>query len=217
MLKTLPLIERERFLGKKGYGGNWNIKAEAGTIFKREWFTITNSSQNLINGIRFWDFGATTLKNIRTGDFTVGLLLFYNSSEDNYLIKDIIRIKLPPAHTNKLLLETAYKDGQNIMIRWQQEPGASGVRDSLNIQNILKGFNAKGIIDNRDKVSRALPLSYLVEQGKFNLQIGEWNNDFLSEAEGFPDISKHDDQVDALSGAFNEICRPKFRESNFKY
>jgi phage terminase large subunit-like protein len=41
-----------------------------------------------------------------------------------------------------------------------------------------------------------------------------WNNEFLSELEGFPE-RKHDDQVDALSGAFDALFHkpakvPKF-------
>ena len=37
---------------------------------------------------------------------------------------------------------------------------------------------------------------------------GEWNNEFISELEGFPDGS-HDDMVDAASDAFNELSKTK--------
>jgi predicted phage terminase large subunit-like protein len=37
---------------------------------------------------------------------------------------------------------------------------------------------------------------------------GKWNTDFLDELTRFP-LDKHDDQVDASSGAFNYLSRMK--------
>lgn len=206
-LKGMQLVERERFLN-----GNWKIKAEAGTIFKREWIEV-GAPPTIEAGdrlVRYWDLAATTSQNATTGDYTVGLLMHYHAATDTYWVRDVIRQRLTPANTNQLIEQTAHRDGRMVKIRWQQEGGAAGVRDSINLQQILRGFDACGEIELRDKVSRALPVSYMCEQGKVKLAIAPWNRDLLTECELFPNQCKHDDIVDGVSGAFNSIStKPK--------
>jgi predicted phage terminase large subunit-like protein len=62
-------------------------------------------------------------------------------------------------------------------------------------------------------VTRAKPSSAQAEAGNIKLIEGQWNDDFMTELENFPEGS-HDDQVDAFSGALNhlsDIKRPRFR------
>lgn len=208
-LQSLPLVERERFLGIKGRGGNWKIKAEAGTIFNRDWFQLA-APPPISPGdrlVRYWDLAAMTQKNAKSGDFNVGLLLHHVESSGDYWIREVTRRKLAPAETNQLICQKAAEDGRSVLIRWQQDPGAAGVRDSINLQRLLTGFNAKGESEMRDKVSRALPCSYAAEVGRVKIAIAPWNQAFLAEAENFPE-SKHDDQIDGLSGAFNILSKP---------
>lgn len=87
-------------------------------------------------------------------------------------------------------------------VRWQIEPGASGVRDSANLQTLLAGFDARGVTELRDKVSRAMPLSSGFESGTIQFCYGEWNQVFINELVNFPD-GEHDDIVDAATGAYN--------------
>jgi predicted phage terminase large subunit-like protein len=54
-----------------------------------------------------------------------------------------------------------------------------------------------------------MPVAAQAEAGNIALAPGDWNEDFLAEIELFP-IGFHDDQVDALSGAFEDI--PKEQE-----
>jgi len=53
---------------------------------------------------------------------------------------------------------------------------------------------------------RANPVSSQAEAGNVKLVRGKWINDFLDEAELFP-YGAHDDQVDAVSGAFEMLTR----------
>ena len=57
---------------------------------------------------------------------------------------------------------------------------------------------------DKDKVSRALPLSARAEAGQLYLVKAGWNEDLIEELCSFPNGS-HDDQVDALSGAFEKV------------
>lgn len=203
-LRSMSMVERERFLM-----GNWKIKPEAGTVFKRQWFTVGNPPQ-VESGdrlIRYWDLAATTQRNVGKGDFTVGLLLHFHKRSNTYWVKDLIRTRIPPAKTNALILQTARQDSPMVSIRWQQEGGAAGVRDSHHLKELLNGYDTRGEIELRDKVSRALPCSYLAESGRLAIAEAFWNKDFFTEIELFPDKA-NDDIVDALSGAYNSISVP---------
>ena len=60
-----------------------------------------------------------------------------------------------------------------------------------------------------NKIERALPLSAAAEAGNVKIVIGDWNKDFLDEAEAFPN-SRHDDMVDSVSGALTMITSARF-------
>lgn len=200
-LMTQSYVDRERYLGIRGRGGNWNSKAEAGKVFQSQWFVKVPAIQLQLGdkAVRFWDFAAS-LATTRRSDFTVGLLMIKRG--DRYFITDVQRYRLPPIQANQLIQTTAGSDGVNVAVRWQCEPGAAGVRDSVAIQQLLAGFDARPVTELRDKVSRAMPLSAGVESGAVVLCNAGWNQILISEFEQFPD-GEHDDIVDAASGAYN--------------
>src|SRR3972149_4126401 len=72
----------------------------------------------------------------------------------------------------------------------------------------LAGFDVKMIRSDENKETRAIPLSSQAEIGNVDMLEGDWNDDFISELEDFPNGS-HDDQVDAARGAFNELSGVK--------
>ena len=84
----------------------------------------------------------------------------------------------------------------------EQDPGQAGVADAQNFIRLLAGFPVEAVKVSTDKITRALPASAQAEAGNIKLLRGKWNADFLLELENFPEVS-HDDQVDAMSGAFN--------------
>jgi predicted phage terminase large subunit-like protein len=61
---------------------------------------------------------------------------------------------------------------------------------------------------DKDKISRALPVASRAEALKVKLVRSEWISDFLDEATSFPH-GQHDDQIDAISGAFQMIANPQ--------
>ena len=69
----------------------------------------------------------------------------------------------------------------------------------------LAGFNVKSKVVSGNKIVRAEPLSAQWQAGNILLLEGEWNEMFLAELEGFPEIL-HDDQVDAASDAFKAVA-----------
>ncbi len=71
--------------------------------------------------------------------------------------------------------------------------------ESLNDLEPFEGIRSTG-----SKAERAGPVSSQSEAGNVRLVRGVWIGDFLDELEGFPEGS-HDDQVDAFSGAYNQL------------
>ena len=208
-LKALPLVERERLLN-----GNWNIKPETGKFFNRDWFDIVEPKEIPQKGreVRFWDFAATkpSAKN-KDPDYTVGIKI--RKIENNYFIIDVIRVRENPAELEKLFLNTCRADkfvaddlGIHYSVRWEEEGGASGKQESYRLQSLLAGFDCKGIKSTKNKETRAKPLAVQAEIGNVKLQKADWNNALLSELHMFADTTtKHDDQVDGCSGAFNAL------------
>jgi predicted phage terminase large subunit-like protein len=198
-LNELDPITRRQYLD-----GDWSAR-HGGSIFRREWFQIVESYPHDAKLCRFWDKAATKPKTAnKDPDYTVGVLLA--ESHGIYYIVDVKRIRGNPPETEALIKQTADLDGK-IKTYLEQEPGSSGV-DVIDhySREVLKGFAFYGVKTTGPKAERAAPVASAAEAGNIRLVRGTWNNTFLDELEGFP-IGDHDDQVDALSGAFSQVNR----------
>lgn len=205
-LKALPLVERERLLNS-----NWNIRQE-GKMFKREWFPLLDAIPGDIEErVRFWDKAATEAKknSRRQGpDYTASVLLGRRTrgSHPRYLVLDATWDQLDPGGVEQLIKATAAQDGQEVKIRIEQEPGASGKSDVYNyVTNVLEGYDVDGIRATGPKEVRAAAFSAQAKVGNVGLLRSWWNNGYLNFLCAFPDELIHDDPVDASSGAFNEV------------
>jgi predicted phage terminase large subunit-like protein len=80
----------------------------------------------------------------------------------------------------------------------------------------LAGISVVDVASDRDKVTRCLEWSALVEQGRVYLvdDGSGWHEAFLRECEVFP-RGKHDDQVDAVGIAMGALRRGVVRELSF--
>lgn len=68
----------------------------------------------------------------------------------------------------------------------------------------MAGVNAKGIASRLDKLVRAKPLAAQAEAGNVYLLAGAWNELFIEQMHGQPELP-HDDIMDASSGAFSDL------------
>ena len=187
--------------------GNWDI-AIAGNMFKREWFEIIDTVPQDSKQVRFWDMAATEQKENKDPDWTVGCLL----AEKNgiFYVGNITRFQKTPADTETIIKQTAQIDGIGTRIYAEQEPGASGkIAIDHYARDILKGFSFVGIPSTGSKVTRAQPLSAAAQNGNIKIINAPWIGDMLSELVLFPTKGVHDDIVDAMSGAFNELNQVK--------
>lgn len=194
-LRALPYVEQMRLLR-----GNWKVRPEAGKVFNRSWFEVVDAAPAGGTVVRFWDFAAT--EKAQKGDdpdYTVGLRLRWVNGF--YFIEDVRRERETPAEVKRLVKATATQDGYNVSVGFEVEGGSSGKFVKSEITQMLAGWVVRGVRPVGDKVTRAGPAAAQALAGNVKLVRGEWNDAFLRELHGFPDLP-HDDQVDALSGAF---------------
>lgn len=196
-LRALSRVERMKLLE-----GNWNAKATAGAYFQKPWFEVVDAIPAGCKSIRYWDRASTKPSESNPDpDWTVGLKL-EKSANGLFFVSDVVRVRESPLEVERAILNTARQDGIGTTIYIEQDPGQAGVVEATNYTRLLAGFVVKTNKVNKDKVSRAQPVSAQVEAGNVKLMRGSWNESLLVELQAFPD-GKHDDQVDALSGAFN--------------
>jgi predicted phage terminase large subunit-like protein len=188
--------------------GDWTAR-EAGSVFRREWFSYINTPPRNMTGCRFWDLAATAAKDGTDPDYTVGVLLGHK--DGIFYLVDVIRFRGTPAEVEKKIKQTAIIDKarpefRRIEIRMEEEPGSSGIHlTSYYSREVLRGFDFRSSKTTGDKEVRAAPISAASEMGNVAIVNGAWLTQFLDEVEAFPHGS-HDDQVDAFSGAHAALC-----------
>lgn len=200
-LRALSRVERMRLLG-----GNWNVRATAGMYFQRDWFEVIDAlPANPIKQIRYWDRAATKPNETnKDPDWTAGLKM-HRYQNGLFVVLDVRRIQESPLKVEQFIKNTATQDGHGVPVCVEQDPGSSGVADAQNYTRLLAGFGVRVRKISKDKETRARPVSAQCEAGNVKILRAPWNDAFFNELENFPE-GGHDDQVDVLSGAFNELC-----------
>ena len=189
-------------LGQYAYAGQYeqNPIPAGGGMFQTDKINVVNVAPNKVRKtVRYWDKAGTAGK----GDYTVGFKMGL-MAEGGFLIMDIVRGRWGTAERERRIQQTAKMDGDKTRIIIEQEPGSGGKESAENTIRHLAGFRARADRPTGDKVFRADPFSVQVNVGNVYMLMGNWNRDFMDEAEFFP-FSTYDDQMDAGSGAFNHL------------
>jgi predicted phage terminase large subunit-like protein len=182
------------------------VRVTAGTLFQREWFDVIDAiPAGQIGAVRYWDRAATKPSEANPDpDWTRGLKLL-KYKDGTFVVADLRSCRDTPGEVEKLVRATAGYDGQFTTVWGEQDPGSAGVADAARFKKLLQGFSVKVAKPTKNKVVRAKPVSAQCEARNIKVLRGSWNEAFFSELENFPD-GAHDDIVDTLSGAFNEMA-----------
>jgi predicted phage terminase large subunit-like protein len=211
-LANLDPVTRAQLLS-----GDWSARA-VGPMFAGHWFEVVDAmppialmgqqvgSPAIEAAVRYWDLAATA-KEVGSSDpdWTAGA--FMARSDDKLLyVGDMRRIRATPKEVERLLRHTADADPEGTVVWIEREPGSAGKAyvDHLRA-DVLPDVSIYEDRVTGDKAMRAAPLASHAEAGFVKVVRGEWNHAMLDELEGFP-ISAHDDQVDALSGAYRKLA-----------
>lgn len=200
-LKSLSRVDRLRLLS-----GNWNVRESAGMLFRTEWFPVVDVvPAGWISAIRFWDRAATKPNEAnKDPDWTRGLLVL-KYPNGVYLVADLKSLRDTPGQVETLIKNVASHDSSAVRVMSQQDPGSAGVGESDNFKRMLAGYDVRTSVMTKDKVTRAKPVSAQAEAGNIKVLRAPWNKEFFDELDDFPTKGAHDDIVDCLSGAFNEL------------
>lgn len=203
-LMAMAYVDRRRLLD-----GDWDI-VEGGNMFRREWFGVpVDAAPATMRLCRYWDLAASEADEPgKDPDWTAGVLMGRDIRGIFYVV-DVLRLRATPLNVESLITQTAALDramwGQ-VAIRMEQEPGSSGVNTIAHYNRLLAGYDFAPNKTTGSKATRAKPLSAQVEAGNVKIKSAPWNNEFLNECAAFPPLSGHDDQVDAASGALEELA-----------
>ena len=187
--------------------GNWNVRATAGSFFQRQWFPVIDAIPSGWSEIvRYWDRAATRPSPENSNpDWTRGLKM-YKYPNNTYVVADLRSMRDSPLQVEMLIKNTASHDSYSVAIVGEQDPGSAGVSEAEHFVRMLTGYNVRVRKMTQDKQTRAKPVSAQCEMGNVRVLRAPWNEEFFAELENFPDEKSHDDIVDVLSGAFNELA-----------
>ncbi|MFO0796368.1 MAG: phage terminase large subunit [Gemmataceae bacterium] len=196
-------VERERLLG-----GNWKVTAADG-MFRADWFRSGDPPASWAKQVRAWDLAATEPKDGSDPDYVVGVLMG-KAADGKLWVLGVERGRLSPLKVKDLIRATADRDGADVGVVIEQEPGASGKIVAEDFRKLLAGRNV--VIDRPDKrtgdkVTRAHGYSAACERGEVWVAPGGWVRPFVAEHVQFP-FGTHDDQVDAAATAYRLLHRP---------
>lgn len=202
-LQALPRVERERLLG-----GNWDVRRKAGDYFQRHWFNVVDAAPADGERVRAWDLAATEKEREKDDpDWTVGLRVSRQPS-GRFTVEHMTRFRESPHKVRASVERTAGQDGKQVPVRMPQDPGQAGKVQARDYVSLLAGHTVHTKPVTGSKTVRAGPASSQAEAGNIDVVRAPWNEAFFAELEGFP-VGGHDDIVDALSDAIDELTTPK--------
>lgn len=200
---TDALLRKKAVLGGRAFEAQYQGRPTPleGGLIKSAWIRRGPAMGPQAVRCRYWDKAATH----GGGDWTVGCLMAMEGGQ--FCVEDIVRIQGSPKEVQETIRRTAEVDGYEVRIRMEQEGGSAGVEviDTY-ARHILTGYDFRGDKPTGAKEVRAGPMVAAFEQGNLWIVEAQWNRDLIDEMAQFP-LGAHDDQVDSLSGAFNELSR----------
>jgi predicted phage terminase large subunit-like protein len=209
-LMAQPLVERERLLS-----GDWLIDLDEGKFINQNWFPIVDAVPNGGIDCDGWDLAATEKKKKRKKggkhdpDFTANVKI--RRVGGDWYILFAQKFRKTPGDTDTIFVNTSEQSKTKARaaraiyrVRWEEEGGASGKRDSAHLTKLLAGFDCKGVPASGagDKFQRAKPFAVQAEAGNIKILRGPWNEEFLTELHNQPNAD-HDDYMDAAARAFD--------------
>jgi len=169
-----------------------------GGMFKPGQIEIVDALPAGLSFARGWDLAAS--KDI--GDWTAGVKLAVKDGIT--YIADVVRERGGPDEVERLIVNTAVTDGATFQ-SLPQDPGQAGKAQAAYLSKRLQGRSFEFTPETGDKATRASPVAAQVNAGNVKMLRAGWNEALIHELRSFP-MGKNDDQVDALSRAYNRAA-----------
>jgi predicted phage terminase large subunit-like protein len=206
-LSNLDPTTREQLMN-----GDWNVKKSSNT-FLREWWVLCDErwhKNEIMTAVRYWDLASTDEKSKVTKEpcYTAGVRMVKHKDGIRIMVDDVIRVRKDPNTLRKILRQTADIDRTlypDIVTVVEHDPGQAGDWQVSDLRrNVFPDIPFKSPRPSGSKVVRAMPYANKAGDGYVLLLKGQWNADYIDEAEDFPD-GAFADQIDSSSGAYKEV------------
>jgi predicted phage terminase large subunit-like protein len=171
----------------------------AGGEFKPGKIEVIDAAPANMRWVRGWDLAGTK----DGGDWTAGGLLGV-TPDGRYVIGGMERVRESPEGVEAIIKATASRDGNLTTVAIPQDPGQAGKSQVRALTRLLSGYPVSSKPVSGDKVQRARPFAAQVNVGNVMMVRGPYNDALIEEMRNFPNGS-HDDQIDGLSTAFDEL------------
>ena len=181
----------------------------AGGEFKPDRIEVIDAAPANVRWVRGWDLAGTK----DGGDWTAGGLLGV-TTEGRYVIGDMVRVRESPEGVEATMKATATRDGSLTTVAIPQDPGQAGKSQVRALTRLLSGYPVSSKPVSGDKVQRARPFAAQVNVGNVLMVRGPYNDALIEEMRNFPN-GTHDDQIDSLSTAFDELTGNNFSMLDF--
>jgi predicted phage terminase large subunit-like protein len=184
-------------------------KPPEGLLFDVKRIGVHEGPVSIAKVTRAWDLAATEQVGSSDPDWTVGMRLV-ETADGRYVITDVKRMRGPPEEVRSLLRDTAWEDGDACPVMLPEDPGQAGKAQTLELTKLLAGYKVRSTRATGSKATRAGPVISQVNVGNLYTVNAPWRRGLLAELRDFPNGRK-DDQVDALSEAFNALTDSRSR------
>lgn len=197
-------VERDKkVMGTYAVAGQFQQEPapRGGGFFAWENLTTIDAPPMIKRKVRYWDKAGTE----GGGAYTAGVLMGLGV-DGRYYVLDVVREQWEAPEREKKMRATAEKDGNDVDIWIEQEPGSGGKESAQATVRNLSGYKIRAERATGDKAVRAEPYSVQVEANNVRIVKAGWNKAFIDEHKTFP-VGKYKDQIDAAGGAFNKLSR----------
>jgi len=174
-----------------------------GAVFKREWAKVIDAEDlpPNVQWVRYWDLAVTAKT---SADYTASVQMGRDQNNNVY-VRRIVREQMEWPVGKRMLKTIAISEKLPVGIETcgTQKGFFQDLMADLEMASIaLYAFN-----EDKDKLTRALPWIARAEAGKFYLVRGKGIDNYIDELVEFTGQGdKHDDQVDATSGAYRMLA-----------
>jgi len=203
------LLEKRALLGERHFAALFQQSPmqAGGQIFDPRQLRVVDAVPDGV-AVRGWDLAGTDAGK-GDPDWTVGVKLVRDA--DGFLfIDDVVRFRAVPHEVHARIRAVADIDGKAVTVGLPQDPGQAGKSQIMWMTQALAGYRVVSSLETGKKYVRAHAVASQVSGGTMSMRRAHWNAVFMDELANFPAGHK-DDQVDALSRAFNfliEVAAP---------